>query len=142
MAFYLSRFTGTGDEENPFRPIAADAAEAAGGRWAMVDMRANPTQAAVGRALVWTSVVLSPVPTGVNLIAAGPDDTLSSPVRNAISTALGVSLPTGMTFRQAMRRLLTSEAKLDGTRWAPLVADSSGQLRIFLGEYVDAWQPE
>jgi hypothetical protein len=117
----------------------ADAATAAGHRWAMIDMRADPTQQA-GRCMVWTSGVITPLPTGVNLLAAGPDDALSAGVRNAIATQIGVTVPAGTTFRQAMRRLLRAEARLDGTRWAPLVADITGQYRIFLGDHVDVWQ--
>ena len=140
MAFYVSKFTGDGSFLAPFRPVAAGAAESAGQQWAAIDLRADATGQA-GWAFVWTSGVLTPLPTGVILVSAGPDDVLQSAVRNAIKNELGVTLTSGVTFRQALRQFLTSEARLDGTRWAPLVADASGQLRIFLGQYVDVWQP-
>lgn len=140
MAFYASQYVGTGADVDPFRPAAAQGAMDVGSRWAAIDLRADPTQQA-GWSFVWTEAVLSPLPSGVVLVAAAPDDELSQPTLNAIKSALGVNVAKGATFRQAVRAILTSEARLDGARWAPLVADASGQLRIFLGEYVDVWQP-
>lgn len=139
MAFYVSRYTGTGTAEDPFRPVAADAAQAAGQQWAAIDLRADATQPD-GWCFAWTSGVLTPLPTGVILVAASPDDVPPAAVRNAIKNNLGVTVSNGTTFRQIMRQFITSEARLDGTRWAPLVPDASGQLRLFLGDLVDVWQ--
>lgn len=139
MPFYASRFTGSGTEDDPFRPVAADAASDAGAAWQSIDLRADSTRV-TGWAFVWTAVALSPLPTGVLLVAAGPDAPLAAGVRSAIKVQLGVTLATGLTFRQALRQFLTSESRLDGTRWAPLVADTSGQLQIVLGDHVDVWQ--
>lgn len=140
MAFYVSQYTGDGaTPETAFRPVAGDAADAAGQQWAGIDLRADATQRA-GWCFVWTSGVLTPLPTGVILVAASADDVPHAAVRNAIKNELGVTVSNGTTFRQMLRDFMTSEARLDGTRWAPLVPDASGQLRLFLGEHVDVWQ--
>jgi hypothetical protein len=140
MPFYVSRFTGTGTHDDPFRPTAGAQAETEGTVWQAIDLRADATQQA-GRCMVWTrDLLVTPLPTGVTLIAESPDDTLSLVVRNGINSQLGVTVPADITFRHALRWLLRNEARLDGTRWKPLRAELDGRFRLYLGEHVDDWE--
>lgn len=108
--------------------------------WAAIDLRPNPdTAPASGYALVWTAFALPAVPTGTWLLAATTDSTLSTQVRNRISTLLGVTIPSGSTFRQAVRQLMTAEATGSANgRWRQ-VLPSAGQFQVALGDLQDLW---
>lgn len=136
MPFYASQWQGVGTRADPFRPVATPAA---GVDWRVIDLRADPSIAG-GYCLVWTATALSPVPTGVWLLADTPDSALSGSVRSRISSLLAVpALPNGTTFRQAVRRLMTTDAtgQTNG-RWKPL-ANVSGTYRLTLGTLEDSW---
>ena len=137
MPFYASQYSGSGTDEDPFIPSAATAPNITA--WQGIDLRPDCTVQS-GWSLVWTSVAPNPMPSGVVLIAAGPDSRLSNPTRNQINSQLGLSLPSGATLREAVRQIMTTEATGNGNgKWNRLMPDGTGQLRIFLGELQDTW---
>lgn len=134
MTFYVSRFTGVGSREDPFRPVVADFSEG----WSMIDLRPD---AAVpdGWALVWTPFPVSGQQDGWRAIASTNDEPIGAVLRRLIEQRLGVDdLPAGITLRQLVRRLLT----VDGGpgRWNRIRPRGDGEYEIVLGELVDRWR--
>lgn len=145
MTFYVSRW---GSYEHPARPgmtiweavaITNSGYNQSSG-WSCIDLRPDPDAApSTGFALVWTAFALPTVPSGTWLLANGPDDALSTTVRNRVNTLTGVTVPAGTTLRQLVRQLLTAEATgLANGRWRP-VLPIAGQFRIALGDLNDLW---
>lgn len=134
MTFYVSSWGGSGTRADPYRPVAV----AGVADWSCIDLRPDVTVLA-GYALVWTAASLPSIPSGVWLLADGPDSVLSTQVRNRISTLMGVSLPTGVTFREACRLLMTVEATgPTNGRWKRLIP-TGDRLKLVLGELNDTW---
>lgn len=137
---YISRYTGNGlTEETAFYPIAGKQAELEGKQWLGVDLR--PDSAVItGWCLLGTSASLTTIPTGVIFLASDMDDTLQAAARNALNNNLGLSVSNGMSFREVLRAVATTEAtgKANG-RWNPITPNLSGQIEVFLGNFVDRW---
>jgi len=134
VPFYASRFDGGGaSEEDPFLPRAGAVADADGLPWRALDLRADVTTAA-GWCLVWVPQRLSSTPAGVVFLVDAPGDELPAAARDAIAARLGVAVPAGVTLRQLVRRLLTVEAREDGTRWRPARPGRDGRTRFTLGD--------
>lgn len=138
MPYYASKFDGVGTEDDPFHARAASAADSAGSAWGILDLRPDAAQQN-GWALVWVQNELVSPPAGVQLIAQFPSSTLTGAVRTVIQNNLGVALASGTTFRQAVKQILVTEARSDGTRWKPLVAEAAGSYRLILGNHIDTW---
>ena len=145
MTYYVSEWatvtsTVAGESRSVFEVRAGTQANAEGRVWRLcADFRADIATTG-GYGLVWTSGSLTTVPSGVWLIAAGLDSALSTTVRNRIASLLGVSsLPSGTTLRQAVRRLMTTDATgPTNGRWKAL-PNVGGTFSIILGDAVDSW---
>jgi hypothetical protein len=85
----------------------------------LVDLRSDRTSTA-GRCIVCSNVDLASPPAGVTFlveIPAGLDNAVPANVRTFINSQLGITVPTGLTWRQLFRRLMT----IDGQgRWGTL----------------------
>lgn len=131
--------TGTVDQVI-HEAVAGAQATTDGREWQLCcDFRAD-IAATGGYALVWTAGNLSTLPTGVWLLAATLDTALSATVRNRVASFLGVpTLPNGTTLRDAIRRLMTTDATGPSTgRWKNL-PNFDGTFSIVLGDTVDEW---
>lgn len=111
----------------------------AGVQWRCIDLRADCTLA-TGYCLVWTDVAVS-TPSGVFHIVDDADDVLSTPERNAVESALGITLPVGCTFREAIRQIMTTDATGQGNgKWNPVQRNIQTNLNeIHLGDLVDTF---
>jgi hypothetical protein len=127
MQFYLGTYTGTGTDSDPFRPVGTDSIVG----WSSIDLRVNST-VVTGRCLLALPDG-SANPSGAVQLGTNLDASLTNQQTNTINSALGVSLPTGLTRRQAIVRLLT----VDGAgRWGtvrPELVAGARRLRIYLG---------
>jgi hypothetical protein len=130
MPYYLSTFTGAGTREDPKVPLGAT------GTWAVVDL--SPAGQGEGRCLLYTdtALTLSGLLASVVFLANSPDDAIPNGVRTAINNRLGTSIPTGMSFRTLVRRLLTTET--GAGRWGRILADG-GVFQVSLGALADTW---
>lgn len=130
MGFWLTRYTGTGTDDDPFRPAGTD-----GLRWSSIDLRGDCTKQA-GHVLVWTD---SGLPNGVSIsLGDDPDAPLSLGTIASIEGRLGVVL-TDTRLRHILRDLLTAQATPpdDKSRWNPLRRQPNGKRKVHLGPLVD-----
>lgn len=141
MPYYASTFTGVPHPARPQQSIIAPTAIAGTGytgAWQIVaEMRTDDTTP-TGRCIIWTESNLPSTPSGVRLVATGPDGVLSAAVRTWASSNLGVTIPAGMTLRTAIRRLRTSDAAARG--WLGQLQPQNGRYVVALGELIETWQ--
>ena len=130
--YYLAAYVGSGTPSDPFRPRGSDQS-----RWGAIDLRADPTQLP-GRCLLWLPT--PDVDPELTELASAPTDLLSSLRRQTLEAVLGVTLAQ-RRFQQIVEELLTTHARLDGTRWKPLRVMRDGRYRIYLGGLLSEWQP-
>lgn len=126
MPVYLSRYTGTGADTDPFRPEGATV-----GGWASIDLRPDPTSS--------TGWCILRTPTGVStsnrvILLGELDDPLTGQQRATLANRLGVVLDSSKcaTVRDAICHLLLDVGDDgDDTKWNRLRGD-----RIWLGECI------
>ncbi len=129
---YLATVQGDGTDANPFRATGYGTTP----NQSCIDFRADPT-VSTGRMLCAADSL--PAGGGINQLASTFGDTVTAPRKAAIEAALGVTL-TASNIIDVIAELLTTHARLDGTRWRPLQAGRDGKYKIWLGTSAPAWQ--
>lgn len=136
MAYYLTRWAGTGTDADAYRP---DLGFVPGTRWQAIDLRPDPTVAA-GWAVVWTEVPAVSVPTQATFLGDGPGDQIPNNLRSRIRQALGLATLEGTTVPSLLRDLLTVRAQAGG--WGALRPGRRGNVdhyEIHLGGLLTEW---
>lgn len=129
---YLATIQGDGSDGNPFRATGTGTVTGQG----CIDLRADPT-VATGRMLCAADTL--PAGAGINQLGGTLLDNLT-PVRRAVVEAVfGITL-SGTTVTDIIAELLTTHARLDGTRWRPITAGKDGKLKIYLGQQTAIYQ--
>jgi hypothetical protein len=129
---YLATVQGDGTDANPFRSTGAGTVA----NQNCIDLRADST-VSTGRMLCAADSL--PDGGGINQLASTFGDTVTAPRKAAIEAALGVTL-TASNIIDVIAEVLTTHARLDGTRWKPLRAGRDGKYKIWLGGGAAAWQ--
>jgi hypothetical protein len=129
---YLATIQGDGTDANPFRATGFGTTA----NQSCIDLRADST-AATGRMLCAADTL--PAGGGINQLASTFGETVSAPRKAAIESALGVTL-TASNILDVIAELLTTHARLDGSRWKPLRSGRDGKYKIYLGGQQAAWQ--
>lgn len=135
MGYWLTRYVGTGAEDDPFRPLGADELE----RWSAIDLRGTCT-AVDGLALLHGDGTL-PIRAGRVHLGDNPNEP-SRANRKNISSRLGLSIATPHGLARIIRELLMNHGTPDGDkrRWNFLLPERhpEGHLyRIYLGGVID-----
>jgi hypothetical protein len=129
---YLATVQGNGTDANPFRSTGFGTTA----NQSCIDLRADST-VATGRMLCAADSL--PAGGGINQLASTFGDTVTAPRKAAIEAALGITL-TASNILDVIAEVLTTHARLDGTRWKPLRAGRDGKYKIYLGGQQAAWQ--
>jgi hypothetical protein len=129
---YLATIQGDGSDANPFRATGYGTTP----NQSCIDFRQDAT-VSTGRMLCAADSL--PAGGGINQLASTFGDAVTAPRKAAIEAALGVTL-TASNIIDVIAELLTTHARLDGTRWKPLLAGRDGKYKIWLGTTTPAWQ--
>jgi hypothetical protein len=129
---YLATVQGDGTDANPFRSTGAGTVA----NQNCIDLRADST-VSTGRMLCAADSL--PAGGGINQLASTFGDTVTAPRKAAIEAALGVTL-TASNIIDVIAEVLTTHARLDGSRWKPLRSGRDGKYKIWLGGGAAAWQ--
>lgn len=140
MSFYLDTWSGTGGEDDPFRPSLS--AKFPGEPYVAIDLRRDPTRAA-GRCIVRCQKVPAlQLPAGTLFLADTAGDPVALATRTLIENRLGLApgdLP-DLPLGRLTRRILTDLAREDGSRWRSMRPMGVGPnaWEVHCGELVDA----
>jgi hypothetical protein len=124
---YLATVQGDGTDANPFRSTGFGTVA----NQNCIDLQSVKRMVCAADSL--------PAGGGINQLASTFGDTVTAPRKAAIEAALGVTL-TASNILDVIAELLTTHARLDGTRWKPLRAGRDGKYKIWLGGGSAAWQ--
>lgn len=128
---FLATIIGSGTESDPFKANGLGTVTG----MSCIDLRADPS-ISTGRMLCASDSL--PSGGGINQIGDSFIDNLSGARRTALQSALGITLDS-TNIIDVVAEILTTHARIDGTRWKPLIAGRDGQYHIYLGK-VSAWQ--
>lgn len=124
MLISLARITGSGTNDNPYRPAGVDELES----WSMIDLR-QPDQPDG-----WGIVGSDSAPRGARALSDNPAaDRLEA--RRAIENTLGVNVSGKHLGRQILGLML--DGRNDGTRWRPLKPRRHAYEVVLHGQVLD-----